>query len=271
MAALSPSPDEFNLCGFALLEHDSLLGATSHARSLELFRDSVVRPSLRALDAEIARLDGSDEPGAEFFSSDLGELFQASVEGYLLTVQSMWERGLRGMLVERERRLCAGQAEAKLQRAVWRDTKGGDLHDHFQRLVGFPITHFDAYGDLDFLQCLASAIRHGDGPSARRVHELCPGLWWDWIDPSKPFVAGPFRIEPSDGTRHPSFSAITLPEALLGQMMQAALWFWEDVDNLRCMSFHNRHHTVVTRLDDWPAERAQRESRRVWSAAKPLA
>jgi hypothetical protein len=271
MAALTSPPDDFDLCGFALLEHDSLLGATSHGRSLELFRASVVRPSLRALDAEIARLGRSDEPGAEFFSSDLGELFQASVEGYLLTVQSMWERGLRSMLVARERRLCAGQAESKLQRAVWRDTKSGDLHDHFQRLMGFPLARFDAYGDLDFLQCLASAIRHGDGPSARRVHKLCLGLRWNWIDPSKPFVAGPFRIEPSDGPRPPSFSAITLHEALLDQMMQAALWFWEDVDNLRCMSFHNKHHTVVARLHDWPGERAQRASRRVWSAAKPLA
>lgn len=271
MTALTPPPDDFDLCGFALLEHDSLRGAMSHARSLELFRDSVVRPSLRALDAEIARLDGSEEPGAEFFSSDLGELFQASVEGYLLTLQSMWERGLRGMLVARERKLCSGQAEAKLQRAVWRDTKGGDLHDHFERLMGFPITMFGGYTDLDFLQCLASAIRHGDGPSARRVHELCPGLWWNWIDPSEPFVAGPFRFEPSTGPKHPPFSSITLPEALLEQMTQAALCFWEDVDNLRCMSFHNKHHTVVARLNEWPAEQARRESRRVWSAAKPLA
>jgi hypothetical protein len=265
------SPTEFDLCGFALLEHDSLGHATAHARSLELFQDSVIHPSLRALDAEIARLEGSEEPGAEFFVSDLGELYQASVEGYLLTVQSMWERGLRSMLVARERRLHAGDAEGKLQRAVWHDAKGGDLHAHFKRLMGFPLTVFDAYCDLDFLQCLASAIRHGDGPSARRVHELCPGLWWNWIDPDETLVAGPIRLQPSPGSpKHPSFSSITLPEDLLEQMTQAVLWFWEDVDNLRCSSFTCKHHTVVERLDAWPAERALREGKRVWSPSKPL-
>jgi len=180
-------------------------------------------------------------------------------------------RGLRGLLIAREKALFAGKAETKLQRAVWQHANQEDLHNHFERLMGFPFAAFDSYSGLDFLQCLASAIRHGDGSSAKRVHALCPGLWWNWIDPYEPFVAGPFVIPASGGgPRHPPFGAITLPEALLEQMIQAVLWFWEDLDNLRCASFRRKHHTVDVRLKCWPGGRAGRQAKRVWSAAVPI-
>lgn len=267
-------PDaDFDICGFALLEHDSLSGATSHARSVELFRDGVVRPSLKALAAGVSQLQASDDDVADFFASDLEELFQASVEGYLLTVQSMWERGLRAMLIARDKVLYGGSHEEKLQRAVWKAPKNGDdLHSHFEALMAFSLEAFDAYEDLNLLQSLGSAVRHGDGASARRVHELCPGLWVNWIDPYMPFTAGPFSIPATGvGPKHPSFKAITLPEALLEQMIQSVAWFWEDVDNLRCASFKSKHHTVMERLDAWSGQRHERAARRVWSADSPLA
>lgn len=215
------------------------------------------------------RLIGSDDPTAVFLLSDLDELFQASVEGYLLTVQSLWEKGLRGMLIARERQLCAGEAESRIQCVPWRGPKQSDLHAHFERLMGFSIVALDAYQDLDLLQCIANAARHGDGPSARQVQKLCPGLHWSWRDPSEIDAAGRLRVNSlTTCSEHRPSPFAKEPVALLEQMTQAVIWFWEDMENLRCMSFRRKHHTVESRLRDWPAERALRESRRFWSPTK---
>lgn len=258
-------PTEFDLCGFSLLEHNSLGHPGAHSRSLELFRDNVIRPSLRALDAERIRLSDSDDPTAVFLLSDLDELFQISVEGYLLTVQSMWEKGLRSLLIAREHQLCEGKAASEIQRAVWRGPKRSDLHAHFERLMGFSIAACDVYADLHLLQCIASAARHGDGPSAKRLQELCPGLWWSWSDAPQTLVAEPSHFRSPTATQeHTPISLIKEPEALLEQMTQAVTWFWEDMEYLRCMSFRRRHISVESRLRCWPVERALRASRRYW-------
>ena len=268
------APD-FDISGYALLDHESLGYTFSNLHPVELFQGSVVRPSLAALDAEISRLQASDDPANRFFSSHLEDLFQASVEGYVLTTQAMWERGLRSMLLTREKKLATGIGLEKIERAVWRlanGTKGNDLHQIFEKLMGFPISAFDAYEDLDLLQSLGNAIRHGDGAAARRVHELAPGLWWNWIPPGETYMAGPFQVTtPEDGPTHPSFSAITMPQVLLEQMIQSVLWFWQDIESIRCNSFERKDVSVVRHLASLSAERALRASKRVWFPSSNVA
>ena len=92
----------------------------------------------------------------------------------------MWERGLRAMLIRREKKLAQTPQPQALERATW-GGKSPSLQDHFVRLMGVPLYAFDSYSDLDFLQNLGSAIRHGDGVAARKVHQLCPKLWFNWI------------------------------------------------------------------------------------------
>lgn len=250
---------------FVFLDHESLGFPAGHARSLQLFRDSVVLPSLRAVDREIEENARSDDPGAVFFESDLADLFQATVESYLLAVQSMWERGLRSLLVSREKRLHGGGEVNALQKATWSNGINS-LHCHFERLLTVPITAFDSYDDLNLLQNLGNAIRHGDGPSAKRVHELAPTLWFGWLAPGTSIQAGPYNITvPPDVPKFPSFDDVTLQKIVLEQMIQSVADFWEDLECMRCNSFRNKHESVVRHLEVWNEERRHRRIKRVWT------
>lgn len=260
-----------NIATYMWLDHNSIGSPTSHDSALLLFRDSVIRPSLRVLESAIDDLrNGDDEVAAAFLAEELAEVFQATVEGYLLTVQSMWERGLRGLLILRDKKLCNSGNVASLEGAHWgtkpQQGKRKTLQDHFQWLMGVSIQDFDTYADLDLLQSFGNAIRHGDGNAARRIHQLCPSLWWNWMPPGTKVAAGAFRFTmPNDSPRHPTFASITLPLSVLEQMIQSVLWFWEDIENMRCNSFKNKHVSVVRKLAMWEEHRLRRESSRVWT------
>jgi hypothetical protein len=256
---------DFDIQQFVLLDHESIGFPGEHVRALQLFESSVVRPSLSALDREIEENARSESPGSEFFESDLADLFHATVEGYLLTVQAMWERGLRALLVSRERRLCGGAEASALQRANWASGPKS-LQSHFERLLGIPVAALDSYEDLDLLQNLGNAIRHGDGPSAERVHVLAPSLWMNWLAPGQTVQAGPFLIAARpDAPKHPSFNSITLPEAVLEQMIQSVTAFWMDLEFMRCNSFKSKHESVVRQLEARSEERLHRPTMRVWT------
>ncbi|WP_314440886.1 hypothetical protein [Massilia timonae] len=257
---------KLDIDGYVLLDHESLGFPGSHARALQLFRDSVVRPSLHELDREIEENARSDDPASVFYESDLADLFQTSIESYLLAVQSMWERGLRKLLISREKSLLGKDGVSALQRATW-SSGTRSLQFHFERLIGFPMTVFGAYEDLDLLQNLGNAIRHGDGPSAERVHKLAPSLWWNWIAPNETLQAGPFTVEASDSApKHPSFDAISLGKSVLEQMMQAVCEFWQDLEYMRCNSFRNKHESTLRQMSAWAEERRCRRKMRVWTA-----
>lgn len=251
---------------FVFLDHESLRLPEGHADALQLFRDSVVRPSLLAIDRAIEENGRSENPGSVFFESDLADLFQSTVESYLLAVQSMWERGLRSLLVSREKSLNTGSELKTLQKATW-SSGARSLQAHFERLLGVPMTAFDSYKDLDLLQNLGNAIRHGDGPSAERVHKLAPSLWWNWIAPGEILHAGPSTITmPDDAPKHPSFNAVTLQESVLEQMIQSVAGFWKDLEYMRCNSFRNNDDLVVKRLSALSEEKRRRQSMRFWIA-----
>lgn len=257
---MDTSPPSISTC--LCPDNESFGLPLNHAYSLELFRDRVIRPSLKALDNEINAQRGKNEPSADFFAEDLGELFQKSVEGYLLTIQSMLERGIRGMLILRDNKLCNGENVAKLERARWGEASQ-DLQGHFKRLMEIPLDSFDMYADLDVLQNLGNAIRHGDGNSARRLYEKCPSLWPIWLPPGVEVDVGPFRFT-NDGPSHPEFSSITLPEEVLEQMIQSVLWFWEDIENIRCSSFRTEDTAVAQHIASLNEKRAHRVRQRTW-------
>jgi len=258
------SQPDLDIYQFVLLNHDSIGSPTSHVRALQLFRDSVVRPSLQEIDREIEENARSDDPASVFYESDLADLFQATVESYLLSVQSMWERGLRKLLVSRERCLFGREEVNVLRRAIW-SREARSLQFHFERLLGFPMAALDSYEDLDLLQNLGNAIRHGDGPSAERVHKLAPSLWWNWIAPGETLQAGPLTITaPDDAPKHPSFDIVSLGESVLEQMMQSVCDFWQDLEYVRCNSFRNKHESTVRQMIAWAEERRCRKTMRVW-------
>lgn len=252
---------------FTWTEHESIGSPTSHIIALELYRDSVVRPSLNALSEKIDELHRSDEDSADFELLDYAPLFQSTVEGYLLAIQSMWERGLRSMLISRAKRISRGETYVgALQRANWSGGRQPDLLHYFRELVGLSLQTFDSFGDIDILQIFGNVLRHGDGPSAQKLHERCPSLWWNWLGPNARIDVGPISITiPADVPKHPNFADITLPEAVLEQMMQSVIWFWEDIEHIRCNSFKRKHTSVVEKLDRWKLERLDRPKKRVWN------
>lgn len=52
---------------------------------------------------------------------------------------------------------------------------------------------------------------------------------------------------------------------MLEQMIQSVLWFWEDVDFVRCNSFRRKDPSTERFLDELRAARDQRDSLRVWN------
>lgn len=252
------NPPSCDIATYAWLHVDTLGSPSADAHCLSLFRDEVVRPSLRALETELSRLQASDEPRDVFLHDAFADLFQSTVAGYLLAVQSMWERGLRRLLIERDARLLKGANRKMIEKAKWGEKKSG-IEVHVERLLGMPIQAFDSFADLDLLQNLGNAVRHGDGDAAKKVHKLCPTLWTHWFPPGTTFRAGPFEITvPAHAAASPSFESVTLTQALLERSVQSVLWFWDDLEGVRLNSIRSPSPGVVQKLVEWKMERASR-------------
>ena len=86
---------DHDITEYVWLDHVSVGYPSNHLYSLELFNERVVKPSLQTLDVEITELRTSSDPSGELLSEDYGALYQATIEGYLIALQTMWERGLR--------------------------------------------------------------------------------------------------------------------------------------------------------------------------------
>lgn len=254
---------EFNLYQFVIFDHESVGHPGEHRYSVELFRDLVVAPSLEILKHKIDDNHRSNDPAAEFLVDDLAYLLRQTLAGYLLTVQSMWERGLRKILIGREQRLYEGRGVIALQKANW--TGDSNLQSHFERLLKIPLTAFDSYADLNLLQNLGNAVRHGDGASAQRLYKLAPALWFDWVTSRNSLTEGKiFTAVPIDVPKSPPFEKINFCEDLLMQMIQSVSDFWEDVEYIRCNSFHSKSDSVMRMLEAWPEIRHQRKKNRRW-------
>lgn len=233
-----------------------------HALALELYWNSVVRPALSTLNGEMERIRKSEEPTDVFLVDNLAKLLKHSVAGYLLTVQSMWERELREMLVRRElKRSTATQADA-IRLARWSEHPQTGLLAHFERLMHIPLKSFDSFDDLTLLQRLGNAIRHGAGPATEWIRKYHPALCvitdqTDGTENTQPgsYGASEDRLEP----------AMKLREAVLHQMIDSVRWFWEDMELIRCNSFSSKHWTVQQKLDAWPDTRRSRAVNRVWT------
>lgn len=258
-----PGPD---ITTYAWTEHDSVgLHATGHVQSFELFRTMVVRPSLAALEHELHTLRQGEDSTWVFLEDDYVELFDKTLQGHLLTTQSLWERGLRGLLAERDRRINKSANAKALQNARW-SLKQDGLQSHFKNLLGIELTAFDTYADLDLLQTLGNAIRHGDGASSQLIYKICPGLWPNWLPPGSVVKGGPFTIRiPLDAPSFPKFESISLPQALLEQMIQAVILFWNDIEHIRCNSFRSKHPSVEEKIEQWKVQLHQRSSKRFWT------
>jgi hypothetical protein len=224
-----------------------------HANAVRLYLDSVVRPALDAIDARHDELARDEDPGAAFMKTDVEELRKSAIEAFALAIQSLWERQLREFLKGCAHELKCSDALVK-SLAVDDWTK---LVKHFGDLRGVPLEAFDSFDDLDLLQWLGNACRHGDGKSATLLHARWPDLWPDW----PPLLQGPQAQMPGTPAAHaepPPFSAISVPRALLDRVANAVIWFWEDHSYLYTKSLNNKHPSVEGTLQVMRKERTRR-------------
>lgn len=231
-----------------VVEHEALGRASFHIFALQDFGDQVVYPSIAAISEKLECFSKSSDDIALFMLDDLEALREHAVQGFMIAVQSMWERGLRAMLCTCESKLFNGASLSAIKNARWNEDKGG-VRDHFHRLIGIEMSSLTSYDDLNFLSLLANVIRHGDGHSAKRLFELCPSLWPNALD------YAPVRFS----------SEIKIPTNALQQMIKSVIWFWEDIENIRCNSFQRKSPATETKLSNWRSAIDQRNSERVWA------
>lgn len=244
---------------------DLAITAVNHLGTLRIYREEVVRPSLRSLDEKIDTLASSSNPVDAFAHEDFADLHHATIEGFLLTTQSMWERGLRGMMVAVAKRERPDLVDS-LKKAYWAPGNKDGIQSHFHTLFRAPLECFGCPQDLTVLQTLGNALRHGDGRSAELLHKLCPSLWTQWLPPGATIqIAGKEHRIPDHAPLHPSFDHITLPGKLLEQMMIAVQWFWEDIEFVRCNSFERKANSVVRMLEEMRIDRRDRVQKRYWT------
>lgn len=251
-------------------DHNSMGNPTAHHLALGLYWTDVVAPSLRALKDELQETRDSEDPTDSFFLNDIADLMQSTAAGFLIAVQSMWERWLRRFLVDRDWALWTGPKDdatrmvraSAIQKARWSSAGGKstlDLHQHFERLLGLPLSCFDAYADLCILQDAGNAIRHGEGASLTRLLSAHPDLRSVVVDAA-------LRAESWNGAgAQPEERAAAVQAAFVEQMLDATRWFWEDLENIRCNSFARKSASVLKNLAAWPDTRMARAATRVWS------
>lgn len=235
--------------------------------TLELYRNEVIRPALELLDQKIDAAGRSEDAGHEFLKIAFEDAHALTVEGFLLTVQAMFERGLRRLVtIGAHQRGDDEKSVRSIRSARWNEACPKGIQQRFAGVFDAPMNLFGCYADLDFLQVLGNALRHGDGPAAERLHDRCPSLWINWLPPGAavPELGDDFRV-PDDAPRHPSFDNISLSENLLRHMVMSVLGFWEDIEFVRCNSFRNIHPSTDRYLDELRRQRSERASQRLWN------
>jgi hypothetical protein len=221
------------------LQSDIYLGL--HTQAMWLYLERVVTPALDAIDARHDELSRSDEPTAIFQLNDVNALRRATIEAFALSIQSQWERQLRGFL-----KGCAQELKhsadyvKKLERLPCEE-----LLNPFHELRGVSLKNFDSFPDLELLRLIGNACRHGDGPSARTLFERWPELW-----PTSPFA---------NALNHPSFSQAKLPRSLLVRLIHAVIWFWEDHSYIYTNSISPKSSNIANALSKMREKRVTRQ------------
>lgn len=221
--------------------------ATSmHGVSVQSFLDDVVVPAIGALEKKVTVLSCSDDPAEIFAHSDMNDVLRATKMAFGLSIQSIWERQLRGYL-----RGCA--AALRPNDGLMEQAEKGNWHKLcglFLELRGIRLDAFPSFSELDKLHLLGNACRHGDGPSATALARYCPELWPEhlWI--------------PSDATpAEPAGMSVALMDIPLDRLRAfgvAIITFWDDAEYIYNESIGRKHPSLEARLVRERTERSWR-------------
>lgn len=234
------------------LQADVYLG--QHAEAVRLYMERVAIPALNAIEARRQELLLSPYPGAVFEQSDIDILRRSTIEAFILSVQSLWEKQLRTFLSACARELRHSDSYVRsLETSDW-----PGLAKRFRELRGLDMVAFDSFLDLDRLQLLGNACRHGNGKSARRLYECWPELW-PHIPATFPAAVPLAPHATAEQSSEPAFSEAVLSHAVLDRMSRAVIWFWDDHSYIYTNSIKRKHYSVETTLARMRAARALRD------------
>jgi hypothetical protein len=222
------------------------VAASKHGISVQSFFDDVIAPAICALEEKIAILGRSDNPGDAFAQADMKDVLKETKMAFGLSILSIWERQLRGYLhgCAAELRPNDGLA-AQVTKANWEK-----LCTLFLELRSIRIDVFPSFAELETLQFLGNACRHGDGPSAIELAKRCPELWpmsRPTLFEDQPPVARPLPIALMD-----------VPIERLRAFVKAITAFWDDAEYVYNESIEQKHPSLEARLARERIERSWR-------------
>lgn len=206
-----------------------------NGRTVQAYFDNVIMPAVTTLQEEIDTLGRGDHPAGPFMQDDTKLVLQEAKMAFGLSIQSIWERQLRRYLQGCASELAPNaMLEAKIGDANW-----PALRKMFRRLRGIELETFPTFYELDLLQHLGNACRHGDGTSAIELHKRAPDLW--------PTCAPlPEGYPPAEGA--PPVSMMDIPVDRLESFVAAIAAFWSDATYIYNESIEQKHDSLEARL-----------------------
>lgn len=212
----------------------------------------VVEPSLATMEARIADLLvlSQTEIVAEFSIGPAKQLLRTTLVGYCLSIQSLWEKQIRGYLegCARELQAASPTATARIRRANW-----DELNALFEEVRGVPLTAFEQYTHLNMLQLLGNFCRHGSGVSLNRLATEHPELWPPEPVPENlppPPCGWPEQLRTAENIH----ISLELLKALAGAIDS----FWQETEYIYNESINPKHPSLETRLAEERKKRAGR-------------
>jgi hypothetical protein len=218
--------------------------------ALSYVRD-IVEPSVAAMESRIAKLtelSHREDHVAAFSIGPAQELLRATMTGYCLSIQSLWEKQIRGYLQSCARELkVVSRAMEQSKKATWEE-----LDALFERLRGIPLSAFDEFPSLTLLQLLGNVCRHGEGTSLERLAVEHPELW----PPDRTFEL----IPPPPGGRHAKRTAENLAISLdlLKSLAGSIDSFWRETEYIYNESIGRKHPSLEAALVEERRKRAGR-------------
>jgi hypothetical protein len=217
--------------------------------ALSYIRD-VVEPSVTAMESQIASMRGRmDDPVAVFGIAPAEGLLRATLTGYCLSIQAMWEKQIRLYLDRCAQDLEAGPATVgRIPRADWTM-----LDSLFNQLRGVPLTAFEEYPILNKLQLLGNVCRHGGGPSLRRLIAQHPELW-----PREPNSQFSLPLPPAPAPLVRTTENLLVSLDLLQSFAAAIDSFWRETEYIYHESIESRPEPLERLLVQERKKRAGR-------------
>jgi hypothetical protein len=222
------------------------VGASKHGIIVRSFFEDVIAPTIRAIEEKIRALGCSDDPVDAFAQADMNDVLQETKMAFSLSVQSIWERQLRGYLGGCAEELCPGKdLAAQAAKGDWKK-----LCLLFLELRDIRLEAFPSFSELETLHLLGNTCRHGDGPSAVELAKRCPELWR--VNPPWPFEEQPLHSEP------PRVALMDVPVERLRGFVVAIAAFWDDAEYIYNESIERKHPILEAKLIRERAKRSWR-------------